>query len=241
MFGNLRLILRSKMATLLTPVPAPSDPGGYKPPFLGNHRQLPQTIANGTPRHLTMPFDPTKPVANTPNSAAEMRSQLNGLKDLIDLAAAGGVSGAQIDGVNTTDPVNPALAQVSLAGGVLHFSFTLPRGMDGQQGIQGPPFASVIIDSVTSLPPGAIPTVSAIFDGTNVHLSFGIPSGFNGNDGGPGPQGMPGEVSLAQLDAAIGGTSANSNAVSTLDTPFADPDAEAMRLKLNEFILAARR
>jgi hypothetical protein len=29
--------------------------------------------------------------------------------------------------------------------------------------------------------------------------------------------------------------------VTTLDTPFADPDSEALRQKMNEFILAARR
>ncbi len=44
-----------------------------------------------------------------------------------------------------------------------------------------------------------------------------------------------------QLTTAINGTSSNSNAVATLATPFADPDAEAMRQKLNEFLLAARR
>jgi hypothetical protein len=31
-----------------------------------------------------MPFDPTLPVANSPNSSAEMRAQLNALKALID-------------------------------------------------------------------------------------------------------------------------------------------------------------
>ena len=45
----------------------------------------------------------------------------------------------------------------------------------------------------------------------------------------------------AQLATAISGTSNNSNAVSTLDTPFADPDMESLRQKLNELILAARR
>jgi len=48
-------------------------------------------------------------------------------------------------------------------------------------------------------------------------------------------------VSPAQLDAAIAGTSANTNAVETLEAPFADPDVEAMRQKLNELILAQRR
>ncbi len=45
----------------------------------------------------------------------------------------------------------------------------------------------------------------------------------------------------ADLTTAISGTSANTNAVATLDTPFADPDLEALRQKLNEFLLAARR
>ena len=45
----------------------------------------------------------------------------------------------------------------------------------------------------------------------------------------------------SQLSSAISGTSNNTNAVATLDTPFGDPDAEALRQKLNEFLLAARR
>jgi hypothetical protein len=48
-------------------------------------------------------------------------------------------------------------------------------------------------------------------------------------------------VTTAQLNAAISGTSNNTNAVATLDSPFADPDAESLRQKLNEFLLAARR
>ena len=61
-----------------------------------------------------------------------------------------------------------------------------------------------------------------------------------------GPQGEPGEVTAQQLTDAIAGTSANSNAVSTLDTPFAsDPptlaDMETMRAKMNELINTLRR
>lgn len=56
---------------------------------------------------------------------------------------------------------------------------------------------------------------------------------------GPAP---PGEVTQSQLDNAISsGTSANTNAVTTLDTAFADPDLEALRQKLNEMILNGRR
>ena len=44
------------------------------------------------------------------------------------------------------------------------------------------------------------------------------------------------------LAAAIAGTSNNTNAIPTLDTPFADnPDAEALRLAFNALVLALRR
>ena len=77
-----------------------------------------------------------------------------------------------------------------------------------------------------------------------------IPAGPPGPQGADGPQGLTGEVSNAQLTSAIvtaiGGTSSNSNAVATLDTPFTnDPptlaDLEAMRAKVNELLLALRR
>ena len=47
------------------------------------------------------------------------------------------------------------------------------------------------------------------------------------------------------LASAVAGTSANTNAVPTLDTAFSDPptlaDMEVMRGKMNELILALRR
>ena len=52
-------------------------------------------------------------------------------------------------------------------------------------------------------------------------------------------------MTSAALAAAISGTSSNTNAVATLDTVPNDPptfaDYAAMRAKMNEFILAARR
>jgi hypothetical protein len=45
----------------------------------------------------------------------------------------------------------------------------------------------------------------------------------------------------AAIAGAIGGTSSNTNAIPTLDTPFADPDTEALRLRLNELIDTLRR
>jgi hypothetical protein len=91
------------------------------------------------------------------------------------------------------------------------------------------------VDSVTTLDPGNPATVGVSFDGSNVRFTFGIP---RGSDGAQGP---PGDISQAQLDNAISGTSANTNGVSTLDTAFADPELEAIRQKLNEMILNGRR
>jgi hypothetical protein len=144
------------------------------------------------------------------------------------------------------------------------------QGADGPQGPQGPqgfPFGSTVVDGVNTLAPGEPATAGTSFDGANVHFTFGLPRGATGEAGaqgsqgpqgdvgpqgtegpqGPqGPQGLPGEVTNAALAAAIAGTSANTNAVATLDTPFTnDPptlaDMEQIRAKINELILAQRR
>jgi hypothetical protein len=198
-----------------------------------------------------MSFDPNLPQEGTPLDAVQMRSQLNGLKAIIDAILT--LTAAQVDGVNTVEPGNPANATVSVTGNTLHFTFDIPRGNDGiqgqpgtngsdggpgPQGAQGPPFANAIVDAVNTLNPGEPATVSVSFDGSNVRFTIGIPRGSDGSDGAQGP---PGEISQAQLDNAISGTSANTNNVSTLDTGFADPDMEALRQKVNEMILNGRR
>ena len=71
-----------------------------------------------------------------------------------------------------------------------------------------------------------------------LHLTFSIPAGFNGMDGANGADGLPGEVTTAALTTAISGTSNNTNAIATLDTPFVDPDAESMRQAYNALVLA---
>ncbi len=262
-------------------------------------------------------FDPTLPQAGTEIDAVQMRSQLNGLKALIDAIVT--VTAAQIEGVTTLLPGEAASVGLTVIGNTLHFSFGIPRGdagtqgqngadgangtdgADGAVGPQGPPFAQALVDAVTTLNPGDAATVGVSFDGTNVHFSYGIPRGNNGVDGtdgatgppgppfaqavvdsvntlppgtpatvgvsfdgssvhfvfsipegavgGEGPQGdpgPPGEVTNAALAGAISSTSSNSNAVTTLDTPFLnDPpnlaDMELLRAKLNELINALRR
>jgi hypothetical protein len=166
---------------------------------------------------------------------------------------------AVVDAVNTVNPGDPAAVGVSFDGTNVRFTFDIPRGSDGSQGppgndggqgpqgndgAQGPPFAQAIVDSVTTLDPGNPATVGVSFDGSNVRFTFGIPrgnDGSNGSNGSDGSQGPPGDISQAQLDSAISGTSANTNSVSTLDTGFADPDMEALRQKVNEMILNGRR
>jgi hypothetical protein len=50
-------------------------------------------------------FDPNLPANFTPLASAEMRAQLNGLKDLIDAIQT--ITAAQMDAVNTMPPGNP--------------------------------------------------------------------------------------------------------------------------------------
>lgn len=192
-----------------------------------------------------MPFDPSLPAANSPLQSQVIRDQLQALFGLINNLVT--VNAAQVDAVTTLPAGSPAQVSVSVTGSTLHFSFSLPRGQTGavgpegppgNDGGQGPPFASAVVDGVATLEPGEPATVDATFDGTDVRFSFGIP---RGNDGAEGPSGPPGEITQAQLDAAIEGTSPNTNAISTLDSTFADPDLESVREKLNELILNGRR
>ena len=86
----------------------------------------------------------------------------------------------------------------------------------GPPGPAGPPFASVMVDGVATLPAGNPATVSAVLDGSVVRFTFSFPEG---------PQGQPGEVSNAQLQAELGGnlasalaaSSGNSNSVAFLN------------------------
>ncbi len=190
-------------------------------------------------------FDPSIPVENTEIDAAQMRSQLNGLKSLIDAITT--LTNAQIDATNTLPPGNPANVTLTINGNTLHFTFDIPTGDPGPQGEQGPqgetgpegpqgpsggpegppgpegpqgpPFANAVIDATNTLPPNDPATVDVTFDGTNVHFTFNIPQGQTGAEGptGPeGPQGPPGEVTLQQLTDAIATTAQNPTTVSPL-------------------------
>jgi hypothetical protein len=181
-----------------------------------------------------------------------------GQEGLAGVAGQDGIQGppfaqAVVDSVTTLNPWESASVGVSFDGSNVRFNFAIPRGNDGSQGpqggsgsdggqgpqgIQGPPFAQAVVDGVSTLDPGQPAWVQTSFDGSNVRFTFGIP---RGNDGTSGSDGAPGEVSQAQLDSAISGTSNNTNSISTLDSGFADADLEALRQKLNEMILNGRR
>jgi hypothetical protein len=223
-----------------------------------------------------MPYDPNLPQANTEIDAVQMRSQLNGLKSLIDAVPT--LNAAQVDATNTLSPGLPAEAAVAVVGNTLAFTFGIPTGAEGPQGAMGPQGPQGIQgpegpQGPSGGPPGPegpqgiqgpegpIGPVgpqgvqgpegpqgpSGGPPGPEGPMGPQGPQGMQGSDGAqgpqgePGPQGPPGEVTQNDLAQAIQGTSSNSNAVPTLDTPFADPDAEALRVRLNELIVALRR
>ena len=106
-----------------------------------------------------------------------------------------------------------------------------------------------LIDAVPAGPPGP--------DGPAGPEGPTGPTGAVGGDGPqgpPGPTGPPGEVTTPDLNNAIAAalttmaadSSANSNAISTLDTPFVnDPptlaDIELLRAAFNNLVLVLRR
>lgn len=185
-------------------------------------------------------FDPAQPADHSPLDSAVMRSQLTSLKSLID--AVLGVTAAQVDGVSTLNPGDPATAAVTLAGTTLHFTFAIPQGNAGAQGDpgpQGPPFAQALVDAVNTLNPGDSATVSVSFDGTNVHFTFGIPRGAEG------VQGPPGEVTNAQLTSAIATTAQNPSGVAPLsqsaDSNYNQGQMQQVMDKLDEVLNAIKR
>lgn len=188
-------------------------------------------------------FDPAQPASHSALSSAVMRSQLTSLKALIDAIVT--LTAAQVDGVTTLNPGDPATAGVSVIGNTLHFTFGIPQGSVGAQGVpgaQGPPFATAIVDGVNTLSPGESAWVTVTFDGTNVHFTFGIPRGAEGVQGIQGP---PGEVTTAQLTAAIATTALNPSGVSSLsqtaDSSYNPTQMQQVIDKLDELLSATKR
>jgi hypothetical protein len=195
-------------------------------------------------------FDPNIPATNAEATSAMFRGQFQGLKALID--AVSGVTGAVVDSVTTLPSGSQATVNVSVAGTVLHLSFGIPAGtqgqagQNGQGGAQGPPFANAVVDAVNTLNPGEPATVEVSFDGTNVHFTIGIPQGAMGATGDQGPGGEISQVDLSNaITDVLVQTSGNSNGVSTLGLAVSDPpsqgELQAVADKLDELITALRR
>ena len=96
-----------------------------------------------------MPFNPALPTELTLADAAQMRGQLNGLKDLIDAVPAGPAgpqgdpgpqgppfSNAVVDGVSTLNPGDSATVSTSFDGTNVHFTFGIPHGTPGSDGMK---------------------------------------------------------------------------------------------------------
>ena len=79
-------------------------------------------------------FDPALPADHSPNSAAQMRGQLTGLKDISDALAASAITAVTVDAVNTVGSAQPANVTVSVIGNTLHLSFDIPQGPQGSSG-----------------------------------------------------------------------------------------------------------
>jgi hypothetical protein len=155
-----------------------------------------------------MPFDPNLPLENTEVEAAEMRGQLNGLKEIIDAQPT--VDSAQVDAVTPLPPGSAPAASVAKVDSTLHFTFGLPVSI-----------SSVVVDSVSSVGPSDPVSVSATVIGEVLHLSFSIPRGFDG------AAGAAGEVSNATLAAEIAGTARNPSGVAPLNLTVSDPPTTA--------------
>jgi hypothetical protein len=99
-----------------------------------------------------------------------------------------------------------------------------------------PTITSAIVDAVNTLPAGDPAEVSVSVIGDVLHLTFGIPAGQSG---------PPGEVTLADMNAAIATTSANSNAVVNLNElaegTYNQTQMQNVINKVDELINALRR
>ena len=105
-------------------------------------------------------FDPTLPQENTEIDAAQMRSQLNGLKALIDAILT--VNAAQIDSVTTLPPGDPAAVTVSVTGNTLHFTFAIPQGEPGTPGeVSQSQLDAAILG--TAINPSSISPIGTVF------------------------------------------------------------------------------
>ena len=93
-----------------------------------------------------------------------------------------------------------------------------------------PGISGVVIDSVTTLPPGEAATVNASIAAGVLHLSFGLPQGMQGlqgEQGSLGATGPMGAVTPQNLDDAIVTTARNPIGIGPFTGTFSDPPTQA--------------
>ena len=66
-----------------------------------------------------------------------------------------------------------------------------------------PTITSAVVDSVNTLPPGSMATVTASLTGGVLHLAFGVPQGQEGQPGEPGSEGQQGPPFASALVISV--------------------------------------
>ena len=156
-----------------------------------------------------------------------------------------------VDEVETLPAGSDATVTAVLVGDTVHLTFGIPEGEVGPMGevtlaqLEAAIAAALAAYSTTAEMNSAIAT--AIADRpTTAQMNTAIGESLADRPTTLQVQemvddGVADRATNAALTTAIAGTSANTNAVATLDAPYADPASEELRAKLNELILAARR
>jgi len=116
---------------------------------------------------------------------------------------------------------------VDMTDGTTYGPFTVATGPAGMNGNDG--------RGISNIRDNGDGTLTVDYTDGNTAGPFAMPAGPQGEQG---PVGAPGEVTAQQLSDAIGGTSANSNTVQTLEET---ADLATTIARLNELIGALRR
>lgn len=123
-----------------------------------------------------------------------------------------------IGNVSTTTlgPTNAAQVAVidtdpSESNANLNFSFAIPRGSDGKDGLA----ATVNVGTVSSLPPGSQPVVTNSGTNSAAVLNFGIPQGQPGQNGTNGNNGQAATIQVGTTTTLPAGSNATVTNVGT--------------------------
>jgi hypothetical protein len=110
-----------------------------------------------------MPFDPNYPPQDAEIESAPLRVQFTSLKTLIDAVPT--ITSAAVDAVNTLPAGDPAEVAVSVVGGVLHLTFSIPMGQSGPPGEVTTAALNAAI-ATTSSNSNAVVNLSELAEGT---------------------------------------------------------------------------